>query len=145
MKRTYNFSEETMEMVKAIREKRKLSSDTQTIQFIVNEYYNLQDDYLDKVANMFLEKLEDRYKNMFTRMRLGISTTDRSVQAIMEITNTLLMLNYPGDEYELISTDISKAKMYEEAEEKIKDRIANYKQRKDNSARKKKVSKLTPE
>lgn len=46
----------------------------------------------EEIANIFLEKLDEKYSAYRTRIRLGVRTAEINSQVMMEVLNTLLML-----------------------------------------------------
>lgn len=90
----------------------------------------------EEIASIFIKKMDEHYSKLLTRLRLGVSETDKNVQVIIEILNSLLF--FEKKEYGLMPTEVSSHEIVTEAKSQIKDRIARFKQINDNKKRKKK-------
>ena len=89
----------------------------------------MTDEQTDIVAEKLLTKIEKKYKNMFTRLRLGVTTADKNSQVMLEILNSII-LNLSMDK--MYDTDILESNIVKESKDTVKNRIEKYKQLKDN-------------
>ena len=89
----------------------------------------MTDEQTDIVAEKLLTKIEEKYKNMFTRLRLGVTTADKNSQVMLEILNSII-LNLSMDK--MYDTDILESNIVKESKDTVKNRIEKYKQLKDN-------------
>lgn len=120
-KRTYDFSDETIKVIKRIREEKGFSSDTQTFQFIVLEYEKEQEARINA---------EEGNRKQLDEMGKRLKILDRNMEILMEILNTIL--NYSYNSKELVPRSLLKHCMMETAEKEIRNSIAQKKQIKDN-------------
>ena len=74
------------------------------------------------------QKLEEANQKQMTRIRLASNGADISTQTVIEILNTLCWQMQMKD---FRSTDQMLHPVVEEAQKTVKERIANYKQKKD--------------
>ena len=89
----------------------------------------MTDEQTDIVAEKLLTKIEEKYKNMFTRLRLGVTTADKNSHVMLEILNSII-LNLSMDK--MYDTDILESNIVKESKDTVKNRIEKYKQLKDN-------------
>lgn len=83
------------------------------------------------LVELFLKKFDEKYKNMFTRIRLAAGTADRNIQALLHIKNTELYTSKMNPE-NFISLSEMEHKIITDAKKEVKEQIALYKQRKDD-------------
>ena len=76
--------------------------------------------------------LEERLKKTFTRIRLGVRTSEQNSIVIKDTLNTLLY-EFPSVEFCMPARGDTEHKVISESELAMKERIRKYKQRKDNS------------
>lgn len=81
----------------------------------------------DQIADVFLEKFDEKYQNYMTRVRLASRGADQNTQVLLEIINTLLYVNEVQPDF--LSTDKMEHPIMKKARSSIKERIANFKQR----------------
>ena len=104
-------------------------SEGQAIEKLVEKYksgLNMKQEIAEVVSEIFAEE----NRKTFTRIRLASSTADKNIQILMEMMNTLLVVI--GASEHAYTSRISKTKTWEQCEDVIKMRIAEYKQKKDN-------------
>ena len=83
-----------------------------------------------EIAEVVSEIFAEENRKTFTRIRLASSTADKNIQILMEMMNTLLVVI--GASEHAYTSRISKTKTWEQCEDVVKMRIAEYKQKKDN-------------
>ena len=88
-----------------------------------------ENDNVDVLADCIVDKIKDRYENMFTRIRLGATTADRNSQVMIEILNSMI---YALNITQCYNTDYLKTDVVRESQDIIKNRIEYYKQIKDS-------------
>ena len=125
---------ESYEYAEQIKRERGLGSVSAAIDMIIAEHKERESGQADIISDKIIDKLEEKYKNMFTRMRLGISTADVNSQVLLEIMNSVI-LNTDMDR--MYDTEILESDIVKESREIVKNRIARYKQIKDNKAKNK--------
>ena len=128
MNKLIKFSEEQLAYLEKIREENGLTSFQATCDLIIAQHRDRREQ-----AQIITDALEEKYNKLWTRVRLGVSSTDKNVQTILEIVNSQLI----QDPVEFIPTSIVKSGILAKGEEEVKERIARFKQVKDNAAVKK--------
>lgn len=120
-------SQSTREYIDYVKKEHNLRSLSQAVDYIVQQ--ERKNDNVDVLADRILEKLKDKYENMFTRIRLGVNTADKNSQIMIEILNSMI---YSLGVNQCYDTDIIKTDVVRDSENIIKNRIAHYKQIKDS-------------
>ncbi len=126
--KTYRLSESTISYIEAVAKENNLSR-TAAFERIVKEHQTLCTEQSEYIANSVVKKIEDKYENMFTRMRLATTMSDRNILIILEILNTLLI---HGKITTAFTSNMTKASVWAECEKVVKEQIAHYKQLKSN-------------
>lgn len=91
-------------------------------------------DRLDDLADKIIDKFDQKYGNTFTRIRLGVNSSDINSQIQMELMNSFFQFNgFKKDLY--TSTKVMENEVVKEAKQDIRDRIAKMKQAKDQKNR----------
>ena len=123
-------SQSTREYIDYVKKEHNLRSLSQAVDYIVQQ--ERKNDNVDVLADRILEKLKDKYENMFTRSRLGVNTADKNSQIMIEILNSMI---YSLGVNQCYDTDIIKTDVVRDSENIIKNRIAHYKQIKDSKSK----------
>lgn len=131
----FNLNENAVEIICRVKKEKNLSTETAALEYIINEYDEWNDKKIDILADTFLKRFEEQYKNTIVRLRLGTTATDKNVQVMIELLNTIIAYNFSQDVLQPTST--SKTEMLKQAENEVKEKIARYKEVKDNNNRKK--------
>lgn len=125
---------ETVKYIEDYRDKNNLNSLAKTMELIIDEHRAMAMNQEEAVANRVMELFEKKYGNSFTRIRLATRTADINSQVIIEILNSIL---YSGSlTASFVSTDAIKNELIEKSEDKVKAKIAYYKQLKDDKKEK---------
>lgn len=131
----FRLNDETFEYLKAYKESNQLGSVTKALELIVQEHKASSMKQEEAVAKKVMELFENKYGNALTRIRLASRTADINTQVLIEIINSIL---YSGSvTAAFLPTDVMKNEIIEKSEERIKARIAYYKQLSDDKKRKK--------
>lgn len=104
-------------------------SNTAAMERIICEHQKYQGRESDILAQKATDLLEEKYKNLFTRIRLASTMADRRTEVIVEILNSIV---YHLEAEESYSTEIMKSAIVEDSENIVKRRVARLKQIKDN-------------
>jgi hypothetical protein len=129
----YTLYDDTISNLEKIKKDNNLKSVSAAIDFVVSQYNNNDNDKLNKIGDVLLTKIEEKYSNMFTRIRLGSSTADKNSQVILEILNNMILNMNMED---VFSSEVIESNIVKESKNTVNDRIARYKQIKDNKANK---------
>ena len=92
----------------------------------MSNYQNLGN---NEFADLVAKKIAAEYENLFTRMRLGINTADRNSQVILEILNSIV---FSLGVEKAFDTEVMQTDVVRDSKQIVKDRIARYKELKDN-------------
>lgn len=131
--KSYKLEENVLQIIQQVKEEQKMSTETETLEYIVRQYNEWNEKKMGMIADMFLERVEEKYKNMFTRLRLGTTAADKNTQVLLELMNSIIAYKFPKDVLQPTST--FKTLMLGQAEDEVKGKIAYYKQLKDNKDR----------
>ena len=128
-KKELTLYKENIEYIKKVKSEQGLRSMSAAVDYIIMQHRKMTDEQTDSVAEKLLSKIEEKYKNMFVRLRLGVTIADRNSQVILEILNSMI-LNMSMDK--MYDTDILESNIVKESKDTVKNRIERYKQIKDN-------------
>ena len=128
-KKELTLYKDNIEYVKKIKAEQGLRSLSAAVDYIIMQHKKMTDEQTDIVAEKLLTKIEEKYKNMFTGLRLGVTTADKNSQVMLEILNSII-LNLSMDK--MYDTDILESNIVKESKDTVKNRIEKYKQLKDN-------------
>lgn len=126
--KTYRLSESTISYIESFSKENNLNY-TAALERIIQEHQTLCTEQSEHIANIVVKKIEDKYANMFTRMRLATTMSDRNVLVILEILNTILIHSNITTAF---TSNMTKASVWAECEKVVKEQIAHYKQLKSN-------------
>lgn len=125
---------ETVKYIEDYRDKNHFSSLAKTMELIISEHKAMAMNQEEAVANRVMELFDKKYGNSLTRVRLAARTADINSQVIIEILNSIL---YAGSlNASFVPSDVMKNELIEKSENKVKAKIAYYKQLKDNNKNK---------
>lgn len=106
-------------------------SENHIIEQALIDYFTDKRSEYERIADLFLERYDEKYNAYMTRVRLGTRTADVNSQVVLEVLNTILMtMDIQGEHYmpsnEMMHPVIRKAK------DSINEIIRKAKQIKDN-------------
>lgn len=117
IQRTWRLSPQVMSIIDTYAKTFSCSS-TEALERIVLDYNRRGSD--EDLVRMLLQAIDDHYKNFFTRIRLGVRSTDINSQVILEILNTLI---YNQSIPVAILTDDKPTPVYLESQKHIQEKI----------------------
>lgn len=129
MKQQKNFrlDDATLFYIQSYRIKNHLANDTAALTQIIEDHKHRNDVPATKILVESLAKqVAEELKDSLTRIRLGSNNADRNSEVILLLLNTLLSYSSYKSLIEKDTPQLVEAKQI------IKDRIANYRQRKCN-------------
>ena len=127
---TFRMTDTAIEYIDKHAEKHGLTK-TDSIEKIIREHKNQSQSEIDIIANSVIDKFEEKYSNFFTRLRLATNFTDKNTQILLEMMNSLCF----SLDAKLMISSVLKTPVFEGAEEEITQKIAKYKQIKDNKVK----------
>ena len=89
-KKELTLYKDNIEYVKKIKAEQGLRSLSAAVDYIIMQHKKMTDEQTDIVAEKLLTKIEEKYKNMFTRLRLGVTTADKNSQVTVSYTHLTL-------------------------------------------------------
>lgn len=128
--RTVTLDDETWKLLNRIQKENNLRSNSAAIEYVVSKEMNNGNEQL---ADKIIEKFDEKYNNLFTRIRLGSNGAEKNSQVLIEILNSMIV-NLSLSDY--FSTDTLESNIVIESKENVKERIARLKQIKDNKGTK---------
>ena len=120
IQRTWRLSPQVMAIIDSWAKDHSCSS-TEALERIVLEYDKRGSD--EALAKLLVKEMDDHYKNFFTRIRLGIRSSDINSQVILEILNTLL---YSRSIPVAVFTDEKPTPVFLESQKHIQAKIKAY-------------------
>ena len=120
-------SEQSKNYIEEYKKKNNYRSISEALDSIIK--HSMNTDNVDLIADRILKKIEDKYDNLFTRLRLAGNSADINSQVIVEILNSMIInMNMKKS----FMTDTVESQVVADSKKQIKNRIAYYKQLKDN-------------
>lgn len=126
--KTYRLSEASLTYLDTYAKENHLSN-TAALERILCEHKEFCEEQGNQIAAQVVKLIDEKYSNMFTRVRLASTMADRNLEVVLEILNTFL-ITYKVDR--AFTSEMAKSGVWEECDTTVKNRIAKYKQRKDN-------------
>ena len=122
MNKLIDFSEEECNYIEQYAKEYEIKSFTMALKQIIREHKESP-----AIEKRIVEAIDDKYKNLITRLRLGTNETDKNVQIILECINGI------ASKYaiEAIPTDLVETTLLRESRKTVKERIRRYKEKKD--------------
>ncbi len=120
-------SEQSKNYIEDYKKKNNYRSISEALDSIIK--HSMNTDNVDLIADRILGKIEDKYDNLFTRLRLAGNSADINSQVIVEILNSMIInMNIKKS----FLTDTVESQVVADSKKQIKNKIAYYKQLKDN-------------
>ncbi len=126
--KTYRLSKHALSYIDNFAAQNGITN-TAAVEKIIKEHETMCNDQGEQIAALVVNKLEEKYVNMFTRMRLATTMADRNIQVVLEILNTILITQCITNAF---TSNMTKSQVWQECEAVVKEQIAKYKQLKDH-------------
>lgn len=124
MRKQYYLDEESVEIIKMVREKYSLPSDSAALKFFLKSYANSAN-----LAYQIVDTFDQVYRGKINNIYRSVKATDRNIAIAIEVINTILK-NNRYDVFFPISEDQSH--ILEAAKAEVQKQIEKNKQRKDS-------------
>lgn len=108
-----------------------------TLTFIVEDavrQYLAQDQMLDKLADIVIDKFDEKYGNFMTRVRLASRSADINTQLILELWNMSLLQRHLTED-DFVMSDKLESPVLRSAKKGVKERLDKLKQAKDSKGK----------
>ena len=129
----FRLSEESIEYIIKVKEENHLSSQTAALEQIILEHK--QNPKHTELINQISDEVEMRFKDVLTGIRLSSRFTDKNVQILLEMLNTLCIEKGLENVY---LTNVVPSGVYEESKKVVEDRIKSYREIQISNSKKKK-------
>lgn len=116
-------SEESEKILLDIQKEKGFSSLNKALEYMITDYANNRN-----IAKTVSESVTESLNKTLTRIRLGTNTADVNSQVIIELLNAIIY----HFNVEPMTTELNETSTVKVSRQRVKDRIALFKQRKDN-------------
>lgn len=144
MRKTFYLDESSIRVIDDYRYEHHLSSQSKAVDAILADYEVLREKELQRLADpaaqpmaddralaqAIVDELSERFSGQLTRIENHGKFTDRNVQVMIEIFNSILTA---GDYPTAVGTSYSKHPVVQEAEREVKRQLSTRKQKVDNA------------
>lgn len=134
--KSYRLDEEKELILKEIMQKHDFKSEGAAITFLLDEYVKQkeEEEKMAATAELFLEKFSERYYSFFERLRWATRTSEKNSIMLLDAINTILVNQNLND---CIDIDTYMSPVLATSEDIYKNKIAHFKQAKDDRNAKK--------
>jgi len=108
---------DNIDHVLRVKEEHSSKSFSAALDIIISEHKKNNGEQINALADILIQKLDVKYGNLFTRLRLGVGTADKNSQVIIEILNSII-LNQEMDR--VYSTEVLEADITKESKDIVK-------------------------
>lgn len=119
-------SQDAEKILLRIQKEKGFSSVNKTLEFIITDYENNQ-----KIAENVSKNVSENLEKVLTRIRLGTNSADINSQVIIELLNAIVYQFNVAP----MTTKFDETTALTVSRQCVKDRIAAFKQRKDDKAK----------
>ncbi len=135
MRKNIIIDESHLSMLKKIQDENKLRNISETVRFVIEQYdYNhSQKEHDDELIEKLLDAYNKKYYALFERFRWASQMSEKNSTIILDAVNTLLLMQ---DVNEVVLADSLQAPVVKESMDVYKEKIAHFKQKKDERKRK---------
>ena len=131
--RTYRLSDECLAVIDRVAEDNNIGK-TEALETIILRYEHTETDilreekWIEALSEVLLEKFDQKYRNLHTRLRMGVGSAEFNSEVILDAVN--MMLFHFGIKEDRLNSQI-KMPVIENSQNHIRERLASFKQRKD--------------
>lgn len=130
--KSFALTEEEIQYIEKYKKDHNLKNSSEALRDIIKNYRNSAD--TKEIIENVLDEMENRYLQKFQKVKYSLSATDVNIQTILEVLNTILISQ---NSLSYIPMSVVKSDVIREAQENIKETIANRQQRKNSNKYKK--------
>lgn len=124
----YRLSDESVKKLHQIMEEKMIKTETAAIEFLIESYGGDEE-----LAEKIVDTLFERDKAFRERIRWATRTAETNTYMLLDGLNTILLDR--GNEY-CSHIEVTMSPVLKQSQDKIKERLAHFKQEKDNRERK---------
>lgn len=131
----FGLEEKHVELIKQIKEEQCFKSESETLRYILEQYEqsvkkeNQEDEFIEKFLNAYQKK----YYTLFERLRWASQTSEKNTTMLLDAINTMLIMNDMNDG---VLVEAFTSPVLEMSQTSYKEKIAHFKQMKDDRKRK---------
>ena len=129
-------SSQSVEYIAEVKEKNHLGSQAAALEQIISEHK--QNPKNKELINMMADEIEARFKDVLTGIRLSSRFSDKNVQILLEMMNTLFIERGLENAYLI---DDTPSGVYEASRKAVEEKIKKYREIQISKAKKKKALK----
>ena len=122
----FDLTEEEELLIQSVKKENNLSSEVAALRLILS-FYRDSIDNMNKEEQL-AERIYELMKNDFVRLRLSARTTEENTAILVDAINTMMFQSDDG----VVLVDNVESELVEKSRENHRNKIAAYKQRKDN-------------
>lgn len=129
MKKHYELPNSVVNIIHNVMEKEGFKYEVEAVRFIIIQY-----EYKEKFMKDVMAAFDEKYKDLFTRLRLGTRTAEQNSIVLLDAINTLLYQFdgidklMPAGSFDTVNPVVKESKV------QLAERINAYKQRKNYSS-----------
>ena len=134
MNKIFVIEDKHINIINEVKAEKFLKNDSETLRFILEEYEKTvkkeksEDEFIEKL----LEAYHQKYYKLLERLRWASQTAEKNSTLLLDAVNTILLLNDISDG---VMTDTFISPVLEMSENAYKEKIAYFKQMKDDRKR----------
>ncbi len=122
----FDLTEEEELLIQSVKKENNLSSEVAALRLILS-FYRDSIDNMNKEEQL-AERIYELMKNDLVRLRLSARTTEENTAILVDAINTMMFQSDDG----VVLVDNVESELVEKSRENHRNKIAAYKQRKDN-------------
>lgn len=122
----FDLTEEEELLIQSVKKENNLSSEVAALRLILS-FYRDSIDNMNKEERL-AERIYELMKNDLVRLRLSARTTEENTAILVDAINTMMFQSDDG----VVLVDNVESELVEKSRENHRNKIAAYKQRKDN-------------
>ena len=121
IRKHFTISKESLDYVKEIKENNKLTSESESIEYIIKEHKEKSETTTEMMIRIIANEVAKSMKSDYTKLIKAINHSDRNIQILLEMINGYFIKENVG---EILSSDFARSEALDIAEENIKKRIS---------------------
>lgn len=134
--KNFKFTEDEIEIIKEVMADKGIKSEVGAIRFLLESYKegkedkNQKNSLVDLITENVLRAVDEKYKNLFTRLRFASKTSEENSVLLLDVANTFLQ--YHPEITDCVSVDRYVSPIIDESRIAYRRKIERAKQVKDN-------------
>ncbi len=121
IRKHFTISEMSLNYIKEIKEHNKLTSESETLEYIIKEHKEKSETTMEMMIRIIANEVAKSMKSDYAKLIKGINQSDRNLQILLEMINGYFIKENVG---EILCSDFARSEALDIAEENIKKRIS---------------------